>query len=159
MPPAFVERRPPAIAIDDQAATRVVRKESATVGDATAGQKNAGDGRSEKRPQQPWIGHRDIDGLHGGNALSRWKGGQGLHDENRKREKDSSSQPAAECGHESQCEAQVVDHITFFIASSAAGNSLYGVISPGSLLMPSRSPASKLAGSQWDNRTPDEYSV
>src|SRR6266436_1920457 len=70
-------------AIDDQAATRVVRKESATVGDAAAGQKNAGDSRSEKRPQQPWIGHRDIDGLHGGNALSWWKGGQGLHDENR----------------------------------------------------------------------------
>src|SRR5262249_23689201 len=72
---------------------------------------NASRSRSEKRRHKQWIDHRDIDGLHGGDALRRREAGKGIHYEGRKSEEDPGHQPAAERREKGQSEEHSVDHL------------------------------------------------
>jgi len=67
-------------------------------------QQHASQGRSQKRDQEPWINHHNIDGLHSGNALRRRETGKGFHHEGRKGEENAGYQPAAECRDKGQSE-------------------------------------------------------
>ena len=71
--------------------------------------KNASRPRPKESYHKPWIQHRDVDGLHGGNTLAAGKTSEGLHHEGGKGKEDAGYQPAAECHKKCQREEPLIN--------------------------------------------------
>ncbi len=70
----------------------------------------ASQGRSKERHHEGGGDRRHVDGLHGGDALLRWKAAQGLHNEGREGEEDPGHHRAAEGREEGQHKESAVHH-------------------------------------------------